>query len=66
MRDYESAADALRAKTARLRELRLARDAATVPAPSAQPRKRPAQRAKAKSESLAAWLKDRDDSGHSR
>jgi hypothetical protein len=65
--DYEAAAEALRAKTARLRELRLARDAASAPPPkprSAQ--KPPAQRAKPKTESLAEWLKDRDDSGHSR
>jgi hypothetical protein len=67
MLDYEAAAEALRAKTARLRELRLARDAASAPPPKPAPaRKRPAQRAKAKTESLAAWLKDRDDSGHSR
>jgi hypothetical protein len=65
--DYEAAAAATRAKTERLRALRLAREAETPPPPKPGPaQKRPAQRAKAKTESLAAWLKDRDDSGHSR
>lgn len=66
--DYEAAAEATRVKTERLRALRLARDATTAPPPlKLRPAgKRPAQRAKAKTESLAAWLKDRDDSGHSR
>jgi hypothetical protein len=64
--DYEAAAEAMRAKTERLRALRLAREAEAPPPKPLPARKRPAQRAKAKTESLAAWLKDRDDSGHSR
>ncbi len=50
--EYESTAAALRAKTERLKALRLARDAATpAPAPAAAKRKK-----KGKSGNLSDWL----------
>jgi hypothetical protein len=51
--DYESAAVALRAKTERLKALRLARDAAAPPEPAAPKRK---AKKKAVSGSLSDWL----------
>ena len=51
--DYEAAAEALRAKTERLKALRLARDAATPPQPAAKKRK---GKVKGKSGSLSDWL----------
>jgi len=51
--DYEAAAEALRAKTEKLRALRLARDAAAPPAPAVKKRK---SKAKGKSGSLSDWL----------
>ena len=67
MAEYEAEAAAVRAKMARLKELRLARDAAGggPPAPvrksvkvkkSGKPEKRPTG-------SLSDWLKDRENSG---
>jgi hypothetical protein len=66
MSDYEADAAAVRAKTERLRALRLARDAA---APPPAPAKRAVRKAKSASGSSASgslsdWLKDREDSGH--
>ena len=60
--EYESAAAALRAKTERLKALRLARDAAAAgPAPAA-----PKRKAKKKSgASLAEWLDGRSRDGRS-
>jgi hypothetical protein len=58
MSDYELEAVAVRAKTERLRALRLARDAAVPVKPPATPKvkkKKPAG-AKRKSSSLADWL----------
>ncbi len=52
--DYESAAKALRAKTARLKALRLARDAAAPPQPPAAPKRR--GKTKGKSGTLSDWL----------
>jgi hypothetical protein len=52
--EYEAAAQALRAKTERLRALRLARDAAAPPPQPAA--KKPKGKAKGKSASLSDWL----------
>lgn len=51
--DYEAAAEALRAKTEKLRALRLARDAAAPPQPAAKKRK---SKAKGTSGKLSDWL----------
>ena len=51
--EYEAAAEALRAKTEKLKALRLARDAAAPP-PAAAPKRR--GKAKGKSGSLSDWL----------
>ena len=64
MAEYEAEAIAVRAKTARLRALRLARDAAEGKAePPAAAEKKPARKGKAKSANLSDWLKDREGSG---
>jgi hypothetical protein len=68
--DYEAAADALSAKTARLKELRLARDAAALAAPpppkktgkSKKPNKR-TKRKKLAGVSLLDWMKSRQIGG---
>lgn len=64
MLDYEAQAAALRAKTERLRALRLARDAAAPPAP-AKTRKAasPRKPAKAKPRPLSEWLDDQRKDG---
>ena len=66
MAEYEAEAIAVRAKTARLRALRLERDAAegkvTDEAP-AVPEKKPGKKGKVKSANLTDWLKDREGSG---
>ncbi len=62
MSDYEAVQAAVRAKTEKLRALRLARDEANAAA-APLPAKR-AKKAQAAGPSLSAWLKDRDDSGH--
>jgi hypothetical protein len=56
MSDYEMEAAAVRAKTERLRALRLARDAAAPPKPPAPAKKKAAGAKKGKSASLAEWL----------
>jgi hypothetical protein len=65
--EYEAAADALAAKIARLKELRLARDAAELTAPPAAPvkkiRKKKTQK-KRPATSLSDWLKNRNAGGH--
>ena len=53
--DYETAAAALRAKTERLKALRLARDAVAPPEPAA-PKRKAAGKKKGKSGSLSDWL----------
>lgn len=72
MLDYEAEAAAQRAKTEKLRALRLARDAATPPAPAktktkakakAASAKKPAKASKAKSRPLADWLSDQKKDG---
>jgi hypothetical protein len=63
--EYEAAADALAAKIARLKELRLARDAAALAAPPAakvkkvRKKKMPIKQKKRPAESLVDWLKSR-------
>ena len=70
MSDYEAEGAAMRAKTARLRALRLARDAeqaAAAPPPAPAKKKKAAKgtkSAKADKGSLSDWLKDREGSGH--
>ena len=56
--EYETAATALRAKTERLKALRLARDAelAAAPKPSTPARKTIARKKKVSSGSLSDWL----------
>jgi len=66
--NYEAEAAAMRAKTERLRALRLARDAelaASRPAAPAAP-KRGAKKAAARKPAgtLADWIKTREDGGH--
>jgi hypothetical protein len=61
MAEYEAEAAATRVKTARLRALRLARDAAEGPAASPAKKKKGAKQAKG---TLSDWLKDREGSGH--
>jgi hypothetical protein len=66
MLDYEAEAAALRAKTEKLRALRLARDAAMPPAPvktKTTAGKKPAKAAKAKSRPLADWLDEQRKDG---
>ena len=65
MAQYEAEARALREKTARLRELRLAREAAAPAAPVAgkkAPAKKPGKKA-GKAELLSAWLADQKKEG---
>jgi hypothetical protein len=63
--EYEAAADALSAKIARLKELRLARDAAALAAPPAVPvkkargKKKPTKQIKRPALSLLDWMKNR-------
>jgi hypothetical protein len=68
--DYEAAADALAAKIARLKELRLARDAAALAAPPPAKKtgksKKPSKRTKRKKVpglSLLDWMKNRQIAG---
>ena len=65
--EYEAEAVAVRARTAKLRALRLARDAAeAAAAPAATvPAKKGGRKAKSAPASLSGWLKDREGSGHS-
>jgi hypothetical protein len=66
--EYEAAAVALRAKTERLKALRLARDAeekTSPPAASAATKaKKPAKSKKKPSSTLSAWLDDQKKGGH--
>jgi hypothetical protein len=64
MSEYETAAVALRAKTERLKALRLARDAAT-PAPAAAAPKRKAKKKKESTGSLTDWLDGQAKEGRS-
>ena len=71
MSEYETEGAAVRAKTERLRALRLAREAAEAQAPAkkapakvASAKKKSAKKTKGASGSLSNWLKDREGSGH--
>jgi hypothetical protein len=68
MAEYEMAAFAIRAKTERLRALRLARDAeAAKTAPKAAPKKKSASKsaaAKRASGTLSDWLDAQERGGH--
>lgn len=63
--EYDAAAKALDANTARLRALRLEREAAAASAaPVAKtPKKKPAKKAKAAAGSLSDWLTDQKGNG---
>jgi hypothetical protein len=65
MAEYEAAAVAMRAKTERLRALRLARDAeqaaAGVTAPATKGKKKTAKKPQG---TLADWIKAREAGGH--
>jgi hypothetical protein len=67
MSEYEAEGAAVRAKTERLRALRLARDAAEQAAPpkKAAAKKKASKPAKGKSAKLAEWLKDQQKDGRS-
>ena len=67
MTEYEAEAAAVRAKTERLRALRLARDAAEQAAIAAAPpvvKKKSTKDKKVAKGSLSDWIKDREASGH--
>lgn len=66
MAEYEARAAAIQAKTERLRALRLAREAQQPAAPKKGAKKAAAKKgSQTKSTTtLAAWLKDRQGSGH--
>jgi hypothetical protein len=64
--DYEVAAQAIREKTARLRALRLARDAAEQKSAPSAPKKSPRSTKKSAKQSsvpLSQWLDDQKGSG---
>ena len=65
MLDYEAEAAALRAKTEKLRALRLARDAAMPPPPAKKTSaaKKTGKAAKAKARPLSEWLDDQRKDG---
>ena len=64
MLDYEAQAAALRAKTEKLRALRLARDAAAPPpAKTKTSTKKPAKATKAKPRPLSDWLDEQRKDG---
>jgi hypothetical protein len=67
MAEYEASAAATRAKTEKLRALRLARDAAEQSAPpAAKPaKKKAAKKAKAPAGKLSDWIDDQAKSGRS-
>jgi hypothetical protein len=69
MLDYEAQAAALRAKTEKLRALRLAREAAAPPVPvkkkTSSAAKKPAKAAKAKPRPLSDWLDEQRKDGRS-
>ena len=67
MLDYEAEGAALRAKTEKLRALRLAREAAMPPAPvktKTSAAKKSAKTAKAKPRPLSDWLDEQRKDGH--
>jgi hypothetical protein len=64
MSDYEAAAAAMRAKTERLRALRLARDAELAATAAAAPAKKKTAKGKQAKGTLSDWIKAREASGH--
>jgi hypothetical protein len=67
MSEYEAEGAAVRAKTERLRALRLARDAAeaaAAPPKKISAKKKTAKASKAKPASLSGFLKDQQGGGH--
>jgi hypothetical protein len=68
MSEYESEGAAVRAKTERLRALRLARDAAEAaaapPKKKTTGKKKPAAKKKGQAASLSGFLEDQDGGGH--
>jgi len=64
MSEYQAGAAAVADKTARLKGLRLARDAAAVAAPPAVKVKKVRSRKKPPAMSLLDWLKNRQVAGH--
>ena len=67
MAQYEAEARALREKTARLRELRLAREAAAGPIPGKKaPAKKKSGKKPGKAELLSAWLANQQKEGRAR
>jgi hypothetical protein len=67
MAEYEANVVATRAKTEKLRALRLARDAAAAaaPKPAAAPKTRATRKKKAPAGKLSDWLDGQADSGRS-
>ena len=68
MAEYEASAEATRAKTERLRALRMARDAALPPVVAPVKGAKKTKSAKAKKEApgkLSDWIKTQEDSGRS-
>lgn len=64
MLDYEAEAAALRAKTEKLRALRLAREAAAPPVPAKAPsKKKAAKTSKEKPKPLSEWLNEQKKDG---
>ena len=63
MSEYEAELAATRAKTAKLRALRLARDAAAPAEPAPAAKQKPAKKSKAKAGLLSDWLDDQQKSG---
>jgi hypothetical protein len=65
MAEYEAEADAMRAKTEKLRALRLAHEAANPPALKAKgaAKKASAKKTKTKATPLSDWLQDRESGG---
>lgn len=66
MSEHEAEQAAVRAKTARLRALRLAHEAANpAPPPAAKPARKTTKKAKSTA-TLATWLANQEDGGHRR
>jgi hypothetical protein len=65
MAEYEASAAATRAKTEKLRALRLAREAseAAAPKPAAKTKAKSTKKKKAADGKLSDWLEDQADSG---
>ena len=62
MAEYEAEGLAMRAKTAKLKALRLARDAEQAAATASAPAKKPAKKAKPKPATISAFHRDQEGS----